>query len=154
MHGENIYLHLRKNAGLSQDEMADKLYVTRQAVSRWENGETLPSTDTLKRMSKAFDMPIDALLGNEAPICQSCGMTLDEEANKGSERDGDRSNTYCIHCYQDGAFTQDRTMEEQVESNLRFLDEWNKEQGTSFSKEEARIQLMELMPTLGRWKAQ
>ena len=38
----------RTKKGLSQDELAEKVFVTRQAVSRWETGETVPSTDTLK----------------------------------------------------------------------------------------------------------
>ena len=153
MSKENIYLQLRKNSGLSQEEFAEKLFVTRQAVSKWENGESVPSTDTLKLLSKTFDIPVDALLGNDAPICQSCGMTLSEERFKGTEVNGSKSDTYCTHCYQNGAFTKNITMKDQIESNLRFLDEWNKEQGTSFSLEEARAQLNEYMPTLGRWKA-
>lgn len=152
MNKENIYLQLRKSSGLSQEEFAEKLFVTRQAVSRWENGETVPGTDTLKLLSKAYNMPIDALLGNHTPICQSCGMTLSEEQLKGSEADGSKSDAYCMHCYQSGSFTKNITMEDQIESNLRFLDEWNKEQGTNFSAEEARAQLYEYMPALGRWK--
>ena len=42
METKNIILELRNKAGLSQDELAEKVYVTRQAVSRWENGETTP----------------------------------------------------------------------------------------------------------------
>ena len=39
---------LRTQRGMSQDELAEKIMVTRQAVSRWENGETVPNTETLK----------------------------------------------------------------------------------------------------------
>ena len=62
---KNILLALRKEQGLSQDEMAEKLFVTRQAVSRWETGETEPSIDTLKVMSRVFGVPIGGLLGLE-----------------------------------------------------------------------------------------
>lgn len=52
MKTENIILDLRTKKGMSQDELADKIMVTRQAVSRWENGETIPNTETLKLLSK------------------------------------------------------------------------------------------------------
>lgn len=47
MKTKDIILELRKKKGLSQDELAEKLCVTRQAVSRWENGDTIPNTETL-----------------------------------------------------------------------------------------------------------
>lgn len=46
MDTKDVILELRTKKGLSQDELAEKLYVTRQAVSRWENGETIPNTET------------------------------------------------------------------------------------------------------------
>lgn len=52
MKTKNIILKLRTERGMSQDELADKIMVTRQAVSRWENGETIPNTETLKLLSK------------------------------------------------------------------------------------------------------
>ena len=52
MKTKDIILELRNKAGLSQDELAEKVFVTRQAVSRWENGETTPNTETLKLLSK------------------------------------------------------------------------------------------------------
>ena len=45
METKNIILKLRTERGMSQDELADKIMVTRQAVSRWENGDTVPNTD-------------------------------------------------------------------------------------------------------------
>ena len=51
METKNIILKLRTERGLSQDELADKIMVTRQAVSRWENVDTIPNTDTLKLLS-------------------------------------------------------------------------------------------------------
>ena len=47
METKDVIRELRTKAGLSQDELAEKLFVTRQAVSRWENGETVPNTETL-----------------------------------------------------------------------------------------------------------
>lgn len=63
METKNIIFDLRTKAGLSQDELAQKVFVTRQAVSRWENGDTVPNTETLKLLSKLFDVSINTLLG-------------------------------------------------------------------------------------------
>ena len=76
---KDVILSLRTKNGLSQDELAEKVFVTRQAVSRWENGETVPNPDTLKLLSALFDVSINTLLG--APrklICQCCGMPLED----------------------------------------------------------------------------
>lgn len=71
METKNVILELRTKQGLSQDELAEKIMVTRQAVSRWENGETVPNTDTLKLLSKVFDVSINTLLGQPRRlICQ------------------------------------------------------------------------------------
>ena len=48
METKDIILELRTNRGMLQDDLAEKVMVTRQAVSRWENGETVPNTETLK----------------------------------------------------------------------------------------------------------
>lgn len=63
METKDIILKLRSDKGMSQDELAKKLFVTRQAVSRWENGDTVPNTETLKLLSKLFDVSINTLLG-------------------------------------------------------------------------------------------
>ncbi|HEY8389981.1 MAG TPA: helix-turn-helix transcriptional regulator [Clostridia bacterium] len=52
MEMKQVIAEIRKQHGLSQEEMAEKLFVTRQAVSRWENGETTPNIETLKAISK------------------------------------------------------------------------------------------------------
>ena len=58
METKDVILELRNKAGLSQDELAERVYVTRQAVSRWENGETTPNIETLKLLSKLFNVSI------------------------------------------------------------------------------------------------
>ena len=63
MDTKDMIRRLRTEKGLSQDELAEKLFVTRQAVSRWENGETTPNTETLKQLSRLFDVSINTLLG-------------------------------------------------------------------------------------------
>ena len=64
MRTEDVIFELRTKNGLSQDELAEKVFVTRQAVSRWEKGETVPSTETLKLLSKLFNVSINTLLGS------------------------------------------------------------------------------------------
>ena len=74
MNTKDILRQLRVQKGLSQDELAEKLYVTRQAVSRWETGETTPNVETLKLLSRFFDVSINTLLGTpRALVCQCCG---------------------------------------------------------------------------------
>ena len=89
MKTKNIILKLRTERGMSQDELADKIMVTRQAVSRWENGDTVPNTDTLKLLSKEFDISINTLLGEPRKlICQCCGMPIDDDSILGRDKDG------------------------------------------------------------------
>lgn len=94
METKNVILELRKSLNLSQDDFAEKLLVTRQAVSRWENGDTIPNTDTLKLIAKTFNVSVDYLLGHPAGICQSCGMALEQNCDKGTESDGCKSEDY------------------------------------------------------------
>ena len=61
----------RRKFGMSQEEMAKKLFVTRQALSKWENGIAVPSVDTMCEISKLFSISVDYLLGLfEPPIAQ------------------------------------------------------------------------------------
>lgn len=102
METKNVIFELRTKKGLSQDELARKVMVTRQAVSRWENGETIPNTETLKLLSKEFDVSINTLLG--APrklICQCCGMSLEDDTIIGHNSDGTLNEDYCKWCYAD-----------------------------------------------------
>jgi transcriptional regulator with XRE-family HTH domain len=62
----NKLIENRKKVGLSQEELADKLKVSRQAVSKWECGESLPDTENLIALSKLYGMSIDNLVGNTA----------------------------------------------------------------------------------------
>ena len=102
--GEVIH-ELRTKNGLSQDELAEKVFVTRQAVSRWENGETVPGTETLKLLSGLFNVSINTLLGSPRQlICQCCGMPL-EDSIISREKDGTLNEDYCQWCYADGTYT-------------------------------------------------
>lgn len=56
---------LRKQNGLTQEELAKALYVSRTAVSKWESGRGYPNIDTIKNMAKFFDLTVDELLSGE-----------------------------------------------------------------------------------------
>lgn len=56
---------LRKNKGLTQEELAEVLYVSRTAVSKWESGRGYPNIESLKEISKFFEVSIDDLLSGE-----------------------------------------------------------------------------------------
>ena len=56
---------LRKNKGLTQEELAEALYVSRTAISKWESGRGYPNIDSLKEISKFFSVTIDELLSGE-----------------------------------------------------------------------------------------
>lgn len=107
METKDIILDLRTKKGMSQEELAEKLFVTRQAVSRWKNGETIPNTETLKYLSKFFDVSINTLLGSpQKLVCKCCGMNL-EDCNISKETNGNFNEEYCKWCYTDGDFTLD-----------------------------------------------
>lgn len=59
---------LRKRAGLSQGDVAERLNVSRQAVSRWETGFTVPSTDNLSHLGRLYGVTLDELLSYSAPL--------------------------------------------------------------------------------------
>jgi len=58
-------VRLRKEKGLTQLELAEAIKVSRQAVSKWEAGGAVPSTDNLKGLSDLFGVPVDFLLNDE-----------------------------------------------------------------------------------------
>lgn len=107
MDTKDIIREWRTKNGLSQEELAEKIFVTRQAVSRWETGETIPNTETLKQLSQLFGVSINTLLGSpRALTCKCCGMPL-EDGNISKEPDGNFNEEYCRWCYADGEYTLD-----------------------------------------------
>ena len=145
MDTKDVILELRTKNGLSQEELAEKVYVTRQAVSRWENGETVPNTETLKLLSRLFDVSINTLLGSPRKlICQCCGMPLEDSAVS-KEPDGTFNEEYCKWCYNEGNFVY-ASLEELTDF---LVDHMSNEQ---FPPEKVRAYLNELLPTLKHWK--
>ena len=82
------------------------------------------------------------------PICQSCGMPLQNEADYGTEAGGARSEEYCTYCYQNGGFTADCTMDEMIDFCIRF----EQQQNPGLDAEDARRAMRAWYPTLKRWK--
>lgn len=142
---KDVILSLRAKNGLSQDELAEKVFVTRQAVSRWENGETMPNPDTLKLLSALFDVSINTLLG--APrklICQCCGMPL-EDSLLSREPDGSFNEDYCKWCYADGQFAY-----QDLQTLTDFLVEHMSNE--NWSAEQARAYFEAQLPQLQHWR--
>ena len=54
---DNIKI-IRKNKGYSQEELASKLHVTRQTISKWETGQSVPDANLLKQLSVIFDVSV------------------------------------------------------------------------------------------------
>ena len=105
MEMREILKGLRIKNNLTQEQLAKRVMVARQAVSRWEIGETQPSTDTLKLLSREFDVSINTLLGSPRQlVCQCCGMPLNEDGLISRETDGSYNEDYCKWCYTDGEF--------------------------------------------------
>ncbi len=105
MEVKDIFKKLREERHLTQDQLAERVMVTRQAVSRWETGETQPNTDTLKLLSKEYGVSINTLLGSPRQlVCQCCGMPLNDDGMISREPDGSFNEDYCTWCYTNGEF--------------------------------------------------
>lgn len=145
MDTKEVILDLRTKSGLSQEDLADKVFVTRQAVSRWENGETIPNTETLKLLSKLFDVSINTLLSSPRTlICQCCGMPL-EDSTTSREPDGSFNEEYCKWCYTDGEYTY-TNMETLIDFCAAHMS------SESWPPEQVRTYLEEMLPKLNYWK--
>ena len=145
MSTQKIIYELRTKKGLSQDELAEKVFVTRQAVSRWENGDTVPNTETLKLLSNLFDVSINTLLGSPRQlICQCCGMPMEDQII-GRDKDGGLNENYCKWCYADGTYTYSN-MDDLIDVCIPHMTR----QG--FTEEQARAYMQEMLPKLDYWK--
>lgn len=145
MNTENVIYRLRTREGFSQDDLAERVFVTRQAVSRWENGETVPNTETLKLLSKLFKVSINTLLGSPHELfCQCCGMPLTDDII-GRNGDGSLNEDYCQWCYADGVYTYS-DMDDLIEVCVKNMVSEN------ITEEQARAWLKQKLPTLDYWK--
>ena len=145
MDTKDVIYDLRTKNGLSQDELAEKVFVTRQAVSRWETGKTTPNTETLKLLSQLFSVSIHTLSG--APqrlICQCCGMPL-EDSILSREPDGSFNEEYCTWCYSGGKFTY-TSKEQLIDFCVAHMasEDWPAQQ--------VRAHMETVVPELKYWK--
>lgn len=145
MEAKDVLRSLRKERGLSQEELAEKIFVTRQAVSRWETGETLPAPETLRLLSALYDVSINTLLGSPRKlVCQCCGMPL-EDSVLSREPDGSLNEEYCKWCYTEGKFAYSS-----LEELLDFLE--GTMSNESWPPEQVRTYLQGYLPQLKHWK--
>lgn len=145
METKDIILQLRTQMGLSQDALAEKIHVTRQAVSRWENGETIPNVEALKLLSQVFDVSINTLLGSPRQlVCQCCGMPL-EDATTSREPNGAFNEEYCKWCYAGGEFRY-TSKEQLIDFCVEHLANEN------WPTEQVRAHMEAVVPNLKHWK--
>ncbi|MDE6412408.1 MAG: helix-turn-helix domain-containing protein [Eubacterium sp.] len=145
METKDIIFELRKQNNLTQSQLAEKAFVTRQAVTKWESGESIPNTETLKILSKLFSVSINTLLGSPSKlICQCCGMPLDDSSIS-KEPDGTFNEEYCKWCYTDGDFAY-----KDMNVLIDFLTEHMSNE--QFPKEQAKAYFEEQIPKLNHWK--
>ena len=145
METKDVIYKLRIKRKMTQDELAEKTFVTRQAVSRWETGETVPNSETLKLLSKIFNVSINTLLGSPHQlICQCCGMPM-EDSIISHNSDGSLNEDYCKWCYADGTYTYS-SMDDLIEICAKNMVDKN------VTEEQARSYLKEVLPKLDYWK--
>lgn len=147
MEMREILKNLRESNCLTQEQMAQRVLVTRQAISRWETGETQPNTDTLKLLSREFHISINTLLGSPRQlVCQCCGMPLNEDGMISRETDGSYNEDYCKWCYAQGEFAY-----QSKDSLLDFLVS-HMPNPENLEEDERRRQFDSYISQLNHWK--
>ena len=139
---------VRHERGLTQEELSKRLYITRQAVSRWERRETEPGIDMIKLIARELEVPMTELLDMPEDYCQSCGMMFTAPNQHGHEADGADADDYCRWCYDNGAYTYETTMDDMIEDCAPRMAE-----AMDWTVDEAASLLGAVLPTLERWKA-
>ena len=97
----------RKKANMSQEELADKLNVSRQAVSKWERGESSPDTDNLIALASLYNITLDDLL-NKDP---------DETFNSKKEETKEDTKKEYVHIGKDGIHVKDKDTEVHIDAS-------------------------------------
>lgn len=112
---------LRTQSGYSQEALAEKVNVSRQAISKWELGLTLPDTDKIVALSKVFDVTIDYLLKDEIKVNKD--ESLDRLVLKflGSAQDMDEISKELVDIMQDGVV--DDMERRRVDEIVKMLDD-------------------------------
>lgn len=137
---------VRRANDLTQEQLAAKLYVTRQAVSRWERGEVTPGIDMMKLIAAVTGEPLSHLLEMPEHYCESCGMILTPD-DCGTDATGTATDHYCKWCYDHGKYTYETTREAMIEDCAPRLA-----QNTGMSLDEAVSLMGAVLPQLERWR--
>ena len=89
-------------------------------------------------------------MNNDVKVCQSCGMPLDNDPNKGgTNSDGSKSDKYCSFCFQNGKFTDEGiSLQEKIEKNIQIAVS-----RLNIPESKAREMAESLLPNLERWKS-
>lgn len=85
-------------------------------------------------------------------ICQSCGIPLQKSEEFGTEADGSPSREYCTHCYQNGSFVWQCTMDEMIDSCALIIEKTKGTKENGLTRERAAELMMGYFPNLKRWK--
>ena len=80
-------------------------------------------------------------------ICQSCSMPLDDDSQRGTNKDGSINVDYCIHCFKDGKFTNNMTLEETIADSVNYAEM------AGMTKDAMLEMQSKVLPTLKRWKS-
>ena len=138
---------LREKHSLTQEQLAERVMVTRQAVSRWETGETQPNTDTLLLLSKEYNVSVNTLLGSPRQlICQCCGMPLKDDDTISREPDGSFNEEYCKWCYVGGSYVY-QTMDSLIGFFLEHIPDTE-----GLTEDERRERYEGMLMQLDHWK--
>lgn len=144
---KDVLPRLRRERGLTQEELAKRLFITRQAVSRWETGATVPGVDMTKLIARELDVPVTELLEMPEHYCQSCGMMFTAPDQHGHDADGAEVEDLCRWCYDDGAWVEDMSMEDMIEDCAPRMAA-----AIGWSIDECASLMGAVLPTLRRWR--
>ena len=144
----DVLPRLRRERNLTQEELARRLFITRQAVSRWETGETTPGIDMTKLIARELGVPITTLLEMPEHYCQSCGMMFTAPNQFAHEADGTERQDYCKWCYDQGEYLENVTMDEMIEECAPRMAE-----AMGWTLDESASLLGAVLPTLDRWRS-
>lgn len=80
--GKNINKY-RREKGMTQDQLAERLHVTRQAVSNWETGKTQPDVETLEGLAECLEVTVEELIYGKSSESQRPNIIIEKTAKKG-----------------------------------------------------------------------
>ena len=142
---------VREERGLTQSQFAHELFVTQQALSRWEKGTAEPSIDMIRLISTRFEVPMARLM--EMPdngfAKESCAMPFYRRKTMAPNRMEREARLYS-YCYDDGVFLQDyANSDELIAACAPMMAE-----SCHISVEQAEDCMSALLPNLKRWRHQ